>query len=117
MASRLPLRSHRAIPRFLGLTVAVARQLEDTRGLVGYSLSAQPMRKTFWTLSAWTGSDALDAFVRTLPHLDVMGRLRPHMGHTRFTTWAAPGSALPIAWDDAVERLMGGSAPEGPTSA
>jgi hypothetical protein len=35
MASRLPLRSHRAIPRFLGLTTSVARHLEGTVGLVG----------------------------------------------------------------------------------
>jgi heme-degrading monooxygenase HmoA len=114
MASRLPLRSHRTIPRFLGLTVSVARQLEGTSGLVGYSLLAQPMRKTFWTLSAWTDRDALDAFVRTMPHLAVMGKLRTHMGPTSFTTWMAPGNALPIAWDDAMERLMGASAPAGP---
>jgi hypothetical protein len=113
MASRLPLRSHRTIPRFLGLTVSVARQLEDTSGLVGYSLLAQPVRKTFWTLSAWTDRDALDAFVRTMPHLAVMGKLRTRMGPTRFTTWTAPGSALPIPWDDAIERLMGSSATEG----
>ena len=116
MASRLPLRAHRTIPRFLGLTVSVARQLEGTSGLVGYSLLAQPMHKTFWTLSAWTDSDALDAFVRTMPHLAVMRRLRTHMGPTRFTTWMVPGSALPIAWDDAVERLMGDSASKGPAS-
>src|SRR5688572_1900649 len=117
MASRLPLRSHRTIPRFLGLTVSVARQLEGASGLVGYSLLAQPMRKTFWTLSAWTDRDALDAFVRTMPHLAVMRKLRTHMGHTRFITWMAPGAALPIAWDDAIERLTGDSDPDGPASA
>jgi hypothetical protein len=117
MASRLPLRSHRTIPRFLGLTASVARQLEGTSGLVGYSLLAQPIRKTFWTLSAWTDRDALDAFVRTMPHLAVMGKLRTHMGPTRFTTWTAPGSALPIPWDGAIQRLMGSSACEGTASA
>jgi heme-degrading monooxygenase HmoA len=117
MASRLPLRSHRSIPRFLRLTASVARQLEGTSGLVGYSLLAQPIRKTFWTLSAWTDRDALDAFVRTMPHLAVMGKLRTHMGPTRFTTWTAPGSALPVPWDGAVERLMGSSASGGTAAA
>jgi hypothetical protein len=28
-----------------------------------------------------------------------MAKLRPHMGPTRFTTWTAPGSALPVSWD------------------
>ena len=94
----------------------MARQLEGTSGLVGFSLLAQPMRKTFWTLSAWTDKDALDAFVRTMPHLAVMKRLRTHMGPTSFTTWMAPGSALPIAWDDAMERLLDAPALDGPSS-
>jgi heme-degrading monooxygenase HmoA len=116
MASRLPLRSYRTIPRFLALTVSVARQLEGTPGLVGYSLLAQPVRKTFWTLSAWTDEDALNAFARTMPHLAVMGKLRPQMGPTRFVTWTAQGSAVPVAWDDAIERLMGPAAAPGAAS-
>jgi hypothetical protein len=81
-----------------------------------YPLVWRPMRTTFWTLSAWTDRDASDAFVRTMPHLVVMGKLRTHMGPARFTTWMAPGSALPIAWDAALERLMRASTPEGPAS-
>jgi hypothetical protein len=110
MASRLPLTSFATLPRFIGLTLAVVRQLERTPGLVGYSLLAQPMKKTFWTLSAWNGKQDLDGFVTTMPHLAVMGKLRRHMGPTRFTTWTAAGSALPVGWDEAVERLMGSSA-------
>jgi hypothetical protein len=105
MASRLPLRSPRTIPRFLGLTLSVARQLERTNGVVGYSLLARPLRRTFWTLSAWTGQADLDAFVQTMPHLGVMGKLRPRMGPTQFTTWTVPGSALPPSWNEALARL------------
>ena len=47
MATFLPLQSYRAIPRFLRLASSVARQLERTRGLVGYSLLAQPAKKRF----------------------------------------------------------------------
>ncbi len=106
MATFLPLQSHRAIPRFLRLTSSVVRQLESTGGLVGYSLLAQPARKRFWTLSAWTDRRALSAFVREMPHLGVMGQLRPHMGPTRFTAWAVLGSGLPLSWDEATQRLM-----------
>jgi hypothetical protein len=106
MASRLPLRSMTKVPWFIGLTVSVLRQLERTDGLVGYSLRAQPLAKTFWTLSAWTDDHALAAFVREMPHVSVMTKLRPHMGETRFTTWTSPGSGLPVSWDDAVARLM-----------
>ena len=66
MASRLPLRSRRTVPRFMQLTLSVVRQLERTEGLIGYTLLAQPMKGTFWTLSAWTGQPALDAFARPM---------------------------------------------------
>ena len=106
MATFLPLQSYRAMPRFLRLTTSVAGQLERTGGLVGYSLLAQPARKRFWTLSAWIDRRALSAFVREMPHLDAMQQLRPHMGPTRFTAWTVLGSALPISWHEAMERLM-----------
>ena len=116
MASRLPLRSYRTIPRFMALTASVIGQLERSTGVVGYSLRAQPMSRTFWTLSAWTGHIELEEFVRTMPHLAVMGRLRPHMGQTRFTTWTVPGTLLPIPWGQAIERLMGPGASTGPST-
>jgi hypothetical protein len=56
-------------------------------------------------LSAWTDRQALGAFVTAMPHLSVMDVLRPHMGATRFTTWTVGGSALPISWPEAIERL------------
>jgi hypothetical protein len=106
MATYLPLQSYRAMPRFLRLTTSVAGQLERSGGLVGYSLLAQPARKRFWTLSAWIDRRALSAFVREMPHLGAMQQLRPHMGPTRFTAWTVLGSALPISWHEAMERLM-----------
>ncbi len=106
LATFLPLQSYRATPRFLRLTSSVVEQLEHTGGLVGYSLLAQPARKRFWTSSAWTDRRALSAFVREMPHLAAMGQLRPHLGPTRFTAWTVLGSALPISWDEATQRLM-----------
>ncbi|MGY1795203.1 hypothetical protein ACI796_14600 [Geodermatophilus sp. SYSU D00525] len=106
LASRLPLRSLVQVPRFVGLTVAVVRQLERTEGLVGYSLRAQPLARTFWTLSAWTDDAALGRFARQMPHAAVMATLRPHMRPTRFESWTCRGDELPVAWDDAIERLL-----------
>jgi quinol monooxygenase YgiN len=110
MASRLPLKSYSRVPGFMRLALSIVRQLEGTGGLVGYSLLAQPLRRTFWTLSTWTDQQALDAFVRTMPHVAIMGKLRPHMGATRFTTWTVSGSELPISWPTAIDRLMGSDA-------
>jgi hypothetical protein len=106
MASRLPLRQLTKVPRFMGLTLSVVRQLERSEGLVGYSLRAHPLAKTFWTLSAWTDDAALSRFARELPHRAVIATLRPDMDPTRFVTWTCRGSELPVPWDDAVQRLL-----------
>ena len=106
MASRLPLKTHRRIPKFMRLTHVVARQLQRTPGLVGYGLLARPIAKTFWTLSAWEDRQALAAFTRTMPHLQVMKDLQPHMmSTTKFTQWTIPGSSFPVSWVDAFAQL------------
>lgn len=105
MASRLPLRSYRSIPQFLRLTRAVQRQLAATEGLVGYALNAQLTRKTFWTVSAWLDDEHLGTFARTMPHVDVIRQLRPHMAPTTFITWTVRGDALPVPWENAMARL------------
>ena len=40
---------------------------------------AQPLRRVFYTLSAWENRDALYAFARTQPHRGIMASLRPAM--------------------------------------
>ncbi len=105
MASRLPLRHHRHIPGFLRWTLRIRGQLSEAPGIVGYSLDAQVLRKTFWTLSAWTGQDAMEAFVRADPHRTAMAAIRPHMGQPTFVFWTVPASDLPPAWGDARRRI------------
>lgn len=105
MASRLPLRSHLRVPRFLWLTLAVRKQLAMAEGLAGYSLNAGLVSKTFLTLSAWESQERLDAFARAMPHLDIMRRLRPHMDPTKFIFWQTAGATLPVSWNDAIARL------------
>ena len=71
------------------------RQVLGSPGAIGVSLIAQPGHKTYWTLSAWTDQDALDAFVRTMPHLDVMARFRSRLTQATFTTWTVASVDLP----------------------
>jgi hypothetical protein len=75
MASRLPLRRYRHIPGFLRWTMRIRAQLSNAPGLVGYSLDAHLLGKTFWTLSAWTGRQPLEEFVRTEPHKAAMAAI------------------------------------------
>jgi hypothetical protein len=99
MASRLPLKRHRSIPSFLWDTLAIRRQLAKAPGLVGYALDAQLGGRTFWTFSVWEDRASLDAFARSDPHRQIIQRLRPVMGETRFEFFPVAGSQLPMSRD------------------
>ena len=74
-------------------------------GAYGASLIAQPLKRTFWTLSAWEDKQALYTYARTEPHKSVMTGLRSTMSRSVFTFWETPAAGLPIDWSDARERL------------
>ena len=112
LASRLHLQKLRHIPGFLRAAMAIRRQVLRSPGAVGVSLIAQPSRKTFWTLSAWTDEDALTAFVGELPHRATMAKYHDRLEAAQFTTWAVSATTLPRGrsnardlWDDGKRRL------------
>jgi hypothetical protein len=116
LGSQLRLRSYRHIVGFLRAAMQIRKQVHDSPGAYGVSLIAQPMRKTFWTLSAWSDEDALNAFVRTSPHTEVMQRFHDRLTDASFTTWRRPVSELPEPnssakelWHEAKERLAAAS--------
>lgn len=97
------------MPSFLFYTAQVAKQLASAQGLLGYSVLTRPLSKRFWTLSAWKDDAALRAFVQYPPHVRIMTALIPHMEQTKFLRWIVKGSQLPLGWDDALRRFVGGS--------
>lgn len=99
MTSRLPLRSHRFVARFLWDTLSIRRQLAFTPGLVGYALYAQLGRKTFWTFSLWEDQVSLDSFASSNPHRTLTERLHGRMGESRFKFDEVRGVDLPFDWD------------------
>jgi heme-degrading monooxygenase HmoA len=105
MASRLPLGRYRHIPGFLRWTVRIRGQLSSTPGLVGYSLDARLLRKTFWTLSAWASREELEAFVQTDPHRAGMAAIHPTMGAPTFAFWTIRAEDLPVRWEEARRRI------------
>jgi hypothetical protein len=104
LLSYLPLNKYRAIPAFLKFSFQVQKQLSATPGIIGYSLRAMLFRRNFWTLSVWTDEKPLMDFVAKTPHWQAMKAMMPHMGPTKFTKWTVLGSALPLRWEDAMER-------------
>jgi hypothetical protein len=98
MASKLPLQRSRSIPGFLRDTLAVRRQLGSASGLVGYSLDADVVHRTFWTFSVWVDQASLDTFAAGEPHRRIINRLRPLMAPTRFATSSMAGAEIPRTW-------------------
>lgn len=105
MASRLELRRLRDAPAFLAAALRIRRQMLRSPGALGLSLIARPLRRTFWTLSAWQDRAALSATVGRQPHEQIMKRFRPRMAGASFVTWTARAADLPIGWDEALRRL------------
>jgi hypothetical protein len=115
LGSRLLLRRARDVPGFLRAAMQVRAQVRRSPGALGVSLVARPLRREFWTLSAWTGEDAIGAFVRTEPHAGVMRRYHDKLATAAFATFTQPASAVPKAnsnakdlWRQARERLATG---------
>ncbi len=98
LVSELRLLRYRSVPVVMAGTRAIVRQLASASGLVGYSLDADLVGRTFWTFSVWNDQDNLDAFVAADPHRRVMERLRAHMDGTRFHRARVAGSDIPASW-------------------
>lgn len=105
MASRFEVRSAKDVPRFFLKSLSAWRQVRSAPGALGASLIARPLKRTFFTLSAWESRDALYAFARTEPHRSIMNDLRPTMRDSTFTFWEVPVEQLPLTWENAKQRL------------
>jgi hypothetical protein len=101
LGSRLELRSYRDVPGFLRVSMKIRKQVRASRGAFGVSLIAQPARKTFWTLSAWSDEGAMHQFVRTEPHRSVMSKYHDRLADPQFVTWTEPARELPKPYSNA----------------
>jgi hypothetical protein len=105
LISYLPLKHFRAIPKFFRFTLETRRQLQNSPGLIGYSLEARPFSRKFWTLSLWRDQQSLRDFVGALPHSRIMQVLGPHLGKTEFAQWTVESHQIPPDWEAAKARL------------
>ena len=111
MASLLQLDSVRRVPGFLRSAMAIRQQVLRADGAVGVSLNTA-LPRTFFILSAWRDRDALDAFVRSEPHVSSMRRYRPAMADARFGFWSTTYDGLPPSWSEAQRRLREATHPD-----
>ena len=115
MGSKFELKTALRSPAFLIYSMRLWRQARRSPGILGVSLRAQPLRGTFWTLSAWTDKQALASFARTDPHAAATKRIKPWMEDSTFRFWAVPvadlGSPSDL-WAEAEARIAAGSGHE-----
>ena len=107
MASRFELTSMWRSPAFLTQAIRAWRQARRSPGVYGVTLRAEPLRRTYWTLSAWTGEAALQEFARTEPHRTIMRRVRPWAKTATFRFWTAPAGQLTPGqlWTETERRI------------
>ncbi len=108
--TKLPLRTHLRTPRIMRATWRTVHDLRHRDGLVGYALKADILHKTFWTMSAWTDSDAQAAFVRSDVHRNAMAALQPYLDRVRVETFNRRGADLPMKWADLARNLTAAAA-------
>ena len=106
LLSYLPLKQYRAIPRFIQFSLQIQKQLRGTPGVIGYSLRAKLVSRNFWTLSVWENEKVLMDFVAKIPHGEAMKAMIPYMGPSKFTQWRVNASALPLRWEEAIQRSL-----------
>jgi len=104
MASRLELSRLRHVPAFLIASIRLRRAIPHANGAIGLGLRARPLARTFWTLSAWTDQQALQAYNHSPLHREIVERFRPHMASSTFRFYPAQ-DGTPPRWDDALRRL------------
>jgi hypothetical protein len=104
MASLLRLDSVRRVPGFVRSAMAIRQQVLRADGAIGVALNTA-LPRTFFTVSAWRDRDALNAFVRSEPHVSSMRRYRPAMADARFVFWSTTTDGLPPSWSEAQRRL------------
>ncbi|WP_330283169.1 DUF3291 domain-containing protein [Streptomyces sp. NBC_00588] len=104
-ASRFETRTLWGALRFMVRTPGVWRGVSRAPGAYGASLKAQPLKRTFWTLSAWESPQALKEFARSRVHAPVSGGLAAQMRDSKYARWTVSSNDLPLDWAEARRQL------------
>lgn len=105
MLTYLPLKNYRSSFRFMYYVGVITNQLNQTPGLIGYTLKASPTSKKYWTLSVWKDNDSLNKYVQTMPHSLVMKKLHGSIGSTDFKSWEIKKNELPLDIRSALKKF------------
>ncbi len=99
LVTELRLRRFTDVPAFFAASLAIRRQVAGSPGARSLLLRAQPLARTFTTVSWWDDEAAVRAFARTDPHRSAMRRWAPRL--RSFGNHRLPGSGAAPTVDGA----------------
>jgi heme-degrading monooxygenase HmoA len=80
--------------------------MDESSGLIGYSLRGELGGRDNWTATLWTSEEAMLTFVVGDVHAAAMADAGTVLEEAAFVHWEeADAGALPPDWDDLLERL------------
>ncbi|MGY1697224.1 MULTISPECIES: antibiotic biosynthesis monooxygenase family protein [unclassified Geodermatophilus] len=93
LLTELRLRRLTDVPAFFAASLAIRRQVAASPGARSLLLRAQPLARTFTTVSWWDDEAAVRAFARADPHRSAMRRWAPRLRSFGNRTLPGDGAA------------------------
>ena len=103
-ATRTVVHRYRDLPGILRGGSRLLRHWDEHEGGIGVQVAVDLARRTSWTVSLWTGAEALRRFVRSERHQVTIGPYRSRVTVSG-TTFFVDDFQLGEAWAEAASRL------------
>lgn len=84
---------------------AATKQIQRSKGIIGFATLAQPLRKRYQTISLWESDGDVDAFARSDDHHELVRTLAPELAAVTNTRWQMAGHDGRPGWKQAQELL------------
>jgi hypothetical protein len=104
VVTRLRLKDPALLDEFFTDAVAAIEQAQKSDGNLGVDALADA-NNAWWSVSAWTGGDPMQAFVGKQPHRTIQGRLDHYCDEATFVDWEQDSPDLPD-WQTSWRHLV-----------
>ena len=104
VVTRLRLKDPALLDEFFTDAVAAIEQAQKSDGNLGADALADA-GNAWWSVSAWTGRDPMQAFVGKQPHQAIQGRLDHYCDEATFVDWDQDSPDLPD-WQTSWRHLV-----------
>src|SRR4051794_33843504 len=88
----------------------LARTWPGRDGAVALLTAVQPLRRRTYSVSVWTGEDALRAFLRSPEHVRLVSEYKRRLVDAHSVVWEMDAAALADAWGMGQRRLRAAEA-------